>query len=262
MMDRLKIILSAIKKTYSLRRHNCINDTHVYCDMVRCCLKYHVGTNHYVDYQMWKMSQDEKTKTLQKLHEVLMTNAAWTRMYNENWKFLNEYSAFMYETSDRMRLKRKKAYIKQYGLPESFSCQYGVKIIREHNGWGKLRAGENLCVARDVDIDITGDLTFGDDVNISEGAKFLTHAHDYDNILGKEIISSDMAYVSPLVVGDDVHFGARCIILASCNHIGSHSVIGAGAIVTHDVPEWAIVAGNPARVIKMREKKEAIDESK
>ena len=261
MSDMIRILLSAIKKTFSLRKKNRINAIYVYCDMVRCCMKYQIGTNHYVDRELWKIPQEEKTKVLQKMYEDIATNRAWNKMYIENWKFLNEYSAFKYETSDRMRQRRKKAYIRQYGLPESFSCQYGVKIIREHWGWGQIKAGENLCIARDVDIDITGDLTFGDDVNISEGAKFLTHAHDYDNILGKEIISSDMAYVSPLVVGDDVHFGARCIILASCNHIGSHSVIGAGAIVTHDVPEWAIVAGNPARVIKMRKNVEA-DESK
>ena len=34
--------------------------------------------------------------------------------------------------------------------------------------------------------------------------------------------------------------------------VGSHSVIGAASIVTHDVPEWAVVAGNPARVVRMK----------
>lgn len=44
----------------------------------------------------------------------------------------------------------------------------------------------------------------------------------------------------------------RAIILPGCKHIGAHSIIGAGAVVTKDVPDYAIVGGNPAKVIRMR----------
>ncbi len=54
-----------------------------------------------------------------------------------------------------------------------------------------------------------------------------------------------------VVIGDDVWIGGRVIILPGV-HVGSHSIIGAGAVVTKDVPEWAIVAGNPAIVKKYR----------
>ena len=40
--------------------------------------------------------------------------------------------------------------------------------------------------------------------------------------------------------------------LPGCARIGAHSIIGAGAVVTHDVPDYAIVGGNPAKVIRMR----------
>jgi maltose O-acetyltransferase len=55
----------------------------------------------------------------------------------------------------------------------------------------------------------------------------------------------------PIKIADDVWIGARAIIFAGVC-IGSHAVIGSGAVVTKDVPEWAIVGGNPARVIKYR----------
>ena len=55
----------------------------------------------------------------------------------------------------------------------------------------------------------------------------------------------------PVHIGDDVWIGGRVIILPGV-HIGSHSIIGAGAVVTKDVPEWAIAAGNPAVVKKYR----------
>lgn len=57
---------------------------------------------------------------------------------------------------------------------------------------------------------------------------------------------------TPLEIGGDVWIGARAIILPGCKRIGAHSIIGAGSVVTHDVPDYAIVAGNPAKVIKMR----------
>ena len=252
MLRLFRILLASIKKTYLIRKKESVNIFALYADMVCCCLKYNIGTNRYCSARPWTLSSDEKNKVLSQISEQARSIKIWNEKYLANWKFLNEYSSYKYETSDKLSRIRHQAYVKQYGLPKSFSCQYGLKLIREHNGYGKIIAGENLCIARDVDIDLTGDITFGNDVNISEGAKFLTHAHDYDNLLGKEIISEDMAYVTPLVVGDDVHFGARCIILPGCNHIGSHSFIGAGAVVTHDVPEWAVVAGNPAKVIKMR----------
>ena len=252
MLNVLRVVLSSIKNTIKINNFNSVNVVRVYFDMVYVCCKYKIGTNYYLQYRIWELSKDDKNNICSKLRDKGIKERKWWKDYFLNREFLLKYSDFKYETSWEMIEKRHRAYVKQYGLPESFSCQYGVKLIREHNGYGQIEAGENLCIARDVDIDLTGNITFGNDVNISEGAKFLTHAHDYDNILGKEIISPDMAYVAPLEVGDDVHFGARCIILPGCNHIGSHSFIGAGAVVTHDVPEWAVVAGNPAKVIKMR----------
>jgi maltose O-acetyltransferase len=56
----------------------------------------------------------------------------------------------------------------------------------------------------------------------------------------------------PVEIADDVWIGQRAIIMPGLK-IGSHTVIGAGSIVTEDVPEGAIVAGIPARVIRMRD---------
>lgn len=56
---------------------------------------------------------------------------------------------------------------------------------------------------------------------------------------------------APCVIGDDVWIGRRVMIMPGV-HIGNHCIIGAGAVVTKDVPDWAIVAGNPAVVKKYR----------
>lgn len=59
----------------------------------------------------------------------------------------------------------------------------------------------------------------------------------------------------PVIIGDDVWIGARVIILPG-RRIGSGSIIGAGAVVTKDIPEYAIVGGNPARIIGWRNDRE------
>ncbi len=55
----------------------------------------------------------------------------------------------------------------------------------------------------------------------------------------------------PIIIEDNVWIGCRAIILKGV-HIGKNAIIGAGAVVTKDVPEYAIVGGNPAKVIRMR----------
>ena len=60
----------------------------------------------------------------------------------------------------------------------------------------------------------------------------------------------------PVVIGDDVWLGAGSVVLDGVK-IGNGAIIGAGAVVTKDVPEYAIAAGVPARVIRTRVKSEA-----
>lgn len=56
-----------------------------------------------------------------------------------------------------------------------------------------------------------------------------------------------------LVICDDVWIGQRVIITAGCGRIGRGAIIGAAAVVTKDVPDYAIVAGNPGRIVKTRQ---------
>ena len=58
--------------------------------------------------------------------------------------------------------------------------------------------------------------------------------------------------IKPVTVGFGADIGMNASILPGV-HIGAHSIVGAGAVVTHDVPDYAIVAGVPARVIRTGE---------
>ena len=62
---------------------------------------------------------------------------------------------------------------------------------------------------------------------------------------------------TPLHIAGDVWIGARTIVLPGCERIGHGSIIGAGSVVTKNVPDWAVVGGNPAKVIKYRKEVDA-----
>ena len=94
-------------------------------------------------------------------------------------------------------------------------------------------------------VTIHGGVLMGEDVLFQGGG------HKFDNPdmpIGQQGDMPD----TPLEICEDVWIGARVIVLPGCTRIGAHSVIGAGSVVTHDVPDYAIVGGNPAKVIKMR----------
>jgi virginiamycin A acetyltransferase len=74
-----------------------------------------------------------------------------------------------------------------------------------------------------------------------------------------KIVEKDLIPTTSIVVGNDVWIGVNVIILPSVSFIGDGAVIGAGSIVTKNVPPYAIVAGNPAKVIKYRFEPDRID---
>ena len=81
-------------------------------------------------------------------------------------------------------------------------------------------------------------------------AALSTHPMMYEPWLGLGPVI-DLPFGS-LEIGDDVWIGHNAVVLPSVRRIGRGSVIGAGSIVTHDVPQYGVVAGNPARLTRMR----------
>lgn len=80
---------------------------------------------------------------------------------------------------------------------------------------------------------------------------FILGADHIFNSVGTPTIFSGRPQPSQTIIGDDVWIGARATIIAG-NKIGNGAIVAAGSVVTKDVPEFAIVAGIPAKIIRMR----------
>lgn len=89
-------------------------------------------------------------------------------------------------------------------------------------------------------------ITLGNNIHITNDVKFITH--DGGTLLYRKDIP-DLEITKPIIVGDNVYFGNSAIVLPGVK-IGNNVVIGAGAVVTKDIPDNSVAVGVPARVIK------------
>lgn len=100
-------------------------------------------------------------------------------------------------------------------------------------------ANFNLVVVDDVQVNIGNHVMFGPNVTISSTGHPLAHVYRREGA----------QFSLPIVIGDDVWIGANCTILPGVK-IGQRCVIGAGSVVTHDIPDDSLAFGSPCRVIR------------
>lgn len=117
-----------------------------------------------------------------------------------------------------------------------------------------FHSGRNISIGDDSSIGersrILGKVTIGQDVMMGEEVIVITQNHHFER-LDIPMCQQGFQKEEPVVIADDVWIGARVIILPGIT-VGKGAILAAGAIVTKDVPEYAIVGGNPAKLIKMR----------
>ena len=112
------------------------------------------------------------------------------------------------------------------------------------------KIGHSLHIGNNCLIDLSGTITIGSRVTISEGAKIFTHTHPIDD--GNQDWRKNPIKYSSLCIGDDVWIGANAIILSSVEKIGDGAIIAAGSIVSKNVEKNTVVGGTPAKPLRLR----------
>ncbi|MDA2141288.1 sugar O-acetyltransferase [Bacillus cereus group sp. Bc256] len=140
----------------------------------------------------------------------------------------------------------KNAYIEP-----PFICDYGSQIE-----WGENSYANFNCVILDsASVKIGNNVMLGPNVNIYTA----THSiyPSLRNDIQKEGLESLITYAKPVVIEDGVWIGGSSIILPGIK-IGANSVIGAGSVVTKDIPANVVAVGNPCKVIKSINEKHVV----
>jgi maltose O-acetyltransferase len=115
---------------------------------------------------------------------------------------------------------------------------------------GVRSAGKKITIGRGTIINhgclmhVTGGFIIGENVSISAEVGLISGAHDMNDPLFS-------VYYKPIVIGNYAWIGVRATIQAGVT-IGEGAVVMAGAVVTHDVPPYAVVGGVPAKFVTQR----------
>lgn len=96
---------------------------------------------------------------------------------------------------------------------------------------------------------VQSDVTLGSYIIMGPDVKIYCRNHRYEDIHTPMGLQGKIT--KPTKLGDDIWIGSNVVIVAGIN-VGDHTIIAAGSIVTKNIPDYAIVGGNPARIIKYR----------
>jgi acetyltransferase-like isoleucine patch superfamily enzyme len=136
------------------------------------------------------------------------------------------------------------------------TIEIGRRVYVGHNtilkGYykGRMVIGDGVWIGQQCFLHGAGGIEIGRNVGVGPGVKILTSAHAEE---GRDVpILRSRVEIAPVRVGAGSDVGVGAILLPGVT-IGRGVQIGAGAVVTRDVPDYAVVAGVPARVIRMRE---------
>ncbi len=243
----LKYSLTHSKQIMNEEKQGIMFRIKIWMDMLVCFYKYKMWTNQYLKEKVYFLNSDERKKLCLEYRKKGIERDNWQRDFVENRKFFLKYSSKKYELPN-LRAKRNKAYQTRYNMGKNCFVEYNVELSRQHYLDGAIHIGNNVLLAKNVFIDYSGYVEIKDNVQLANGVIIETHHHAFHSDHKQ---SRDITTPTEIIIEEGAIIGSRAIILSSCNYIGKHARVGAGAVVTKDVPDYAVVVGVPAKIVRM-----------
>lgn len=215
----------------------------IFRDILRCYCKYRLFSNQYKKEKFWTLSEEQREFIGNKNKENFLNKERWLDDCFQNNRFLNKWKRYKYEQSGYLQSRRINAYRKRYNIGKNCHIGHDVIIERHHYLWGTLKIGDNCLLAKHVYIDYSGELIIHDNVSIANGVIIETHSHYIERDRGGGAVQSR------LEIGEGVKILTRSYIADTCHSVGRFARIGAGTYVRSNIPPYAIVMGNPAKII-------------
>lgn len=216
----------------------------VFIDIIQCFRKHFVFSHQYKNNKLWSLSKEDYLSLASKIGTANLEHDRYVIEKYDNHKFLEKWTQKKWETTAKGSSARKKAYTSYFKTGKNLHVQYNVEIRREHFLFGTISIGNNVLLAKNVFIDYSGEVVLEDNVKLSDGVVIESHSHIFEpNSKTKEAIPTT------IVLEDGVWVGQKAIICESSKRIGRYAQIGAGAVVRNPIPPYAIVVGNPAKIV-------------
>lgn len=154
---------------------------------------------------------------------------------------------------DRMSALRRmwtRWYQTNLARAKARRCGRGLRVNAPSRFTSRCTFGDN-CNFNGMTVRGKGMVVFGNNFHSGENCRIITQNHNYDH---GTAIPYDATYVLKTVtIGDNVWFGDSVLVVGNVT-IGEGAILAAGAVISKDVPACAIVAGNPAQIVKYRDR--------
>lgn len=152
-------------------------------------------------------------------------------------KLCNQYNNLDVKDIEKRNEIIKELFLKtgnKFMIMPNFYCDYGFNI----------EIGENFYANHNLVILDANKVTFGNNVQIGPNSGFYTSGHPIDKETRRKA-----EFAKPITIGNDVWIGGNVCVMPGVT-IGDNTVIGAGSVVTKDIPPNVVAVGNPCKVIK------------
>lgn len=151
----------------------------------------------------------------------------------------------------KLKKIRVKLYSLAFDMGDDTHIGAGVKLERRHIRKRYLdrdiKIGNQVLLGTGCSIDYTGGVELKDNAKISQHALILSHSHATDH--NAYLRKPQLIRFHKVVVEENAWIGENAVILPKVTRIGKNAVIGGGSVVGRNVPDYAMVSGNPARII-------------